>query len=108
MTKSMNYSTNNNDNLNDRLLIIALTIVCLIALIIGFIHLWYDDTHYSNVCYVDTITETETKIVDCCGNIWAVDTIKGAKVGDLVDVYFYNNGTDYTIEDDIITHINAL
>lgn len=108
MTNTMNYTNSNNDNFNDRPIIIALAIVCLITLLFGFIHKWYDNTHYSNVCYIDSITEDEVLMIDSCGDIWAVDAIEGAKVGDLVDVYFYNNGTEYTHTDDIITYVKII
>lgn len=108
MTNTMNYTINDNDNFNDKPLIIALAIVCLVTLLFCFIHTWYDKTHYSNVCYIETITDTEVLMVDSCGDVWAVDAIKGAKEGDLVDVYFYNNGTQYTHTDDIITYVRII
>ena len=107
MTNTINYSTNNND-FNDKPLIIALIIVCAITLFFCCIHTWYDKTHYSNVAFVDSITEKEVLLVDCCGDVWAVDAIPNVKEGDLVNVYFYNNNTTYTHTDDIITHIRKI
>jgi len=93
---------------SDKPFIIAFVMICTIVLILCGINSWYDKTHYTNVCYIDSISDNEVLMIDCCGDIWAVDAIKGAKVGDLVNVYFYNNGTTYTHKDDIITHINIL
>lgn len=95
----------NNDNFNDRPIIFALIIVCIITLTLGMIHTWYDKTHYSNVAFVDSISDEEVILVDSLGDEWAVDSIPNAVEGDLVEVHFYNNGTDYTHTDDVITHV---
>lgn len=111
MTNTINYSTNNNNfnDDNDDPLTIAIIIACvIISLFLGSINTWYDKTHYSNVAFVDTITIEEVLLVDSCGDVWAVDAIPNVKEGDLVNVYFYNNGTTYTHTDDVITYVRKI
>lgn len=90
------------------LFIASIAMTCVVLLLFGSICTWYNKTHYSNVCYVDSVTDTEVLMIDSCGDIWAVDAIEGIKKGDLVDVHFYNNGTAYTHKDDIITYIRII
>lgn len=108
MTKTTNYSMNNSNSNNNRPLIMAFVIALVIASLLNFIPTWYHKTHYSTVAFVDTVTEDEVSLVDPCGDVWAVDAIPNVNEGDLVNVYFYNNSTTYTHNDDIITYVRKI
>lgn len=55
------------------------------------------------VCYIADIDETV--FIDATGNTWAIDAIDEYIEGDMVELIMDNNGTDNTIEDDIIVNI---
>ena len=90
---------------NNKPIIFALIIVCLITLFFCFAHTYYEKTHYSTVAVVDSIKDNEVLMVDPLGDIWAVDHVDNVKVGDLVEIYFHNNNTTYTHYDDIIVNV---
>lgn len=96
------------NNRNDRPIILALIVVCMISLFLILVHKSYEITHYQTVAIVDSITEEETLMIDPCGDVWAVDNVPNAKVGDLVNLTFYTNRTNNTHEDDVITNVSLL
>ena len=55
------------------------------------------------VCYISDIDETV--FIDATGNEWAIDPTNEYIEGDMVELIMDNNGTDNTIEDDIIVNI---
>ena len=55
------------------------------------------------VCYITDIDETV--FIDATGNEWAIDATDKYIEGDMVELIMDNNGTDNTIEDDIIVNI---
>jgi hypothetical protein len=55
------------------------------------------------VCYITDIDETV--FIDATGNTWAIDATDKYIEGDMVELIMDNNGTDNTIEDDIIVNI---
>ena len=55
------------------------------------------------VCYITDIDETV--FIDATGNTWAIDATDEYIEGDMVELIMDNNGTDNTIEDDIIVNI---
>lgn len=63
------------------------------------------DNLYSQyaVCYITDIDETV--FIDATGNEWAIDAIDEYIEGDMVELIMDNNGTNNTIEDDIIVNI---
>ena len=63
------------------------------------------DNLYSQyaVCYITDIDETV--FIDATGNTWSIDATDEYIEGDMVELIMDNNGTDNTIEDDIIVNI---
>ena len=55
------------------------------------------------VCYITDINETV--FIDATGNEWVIDATDEYIEGDMVELIMDNNGTDNTIEDDIIVNI---
>ena len=68
----------------------------------------YQDTHYHTTAKVYQQDSAETLFVDGTGNVWAVNNTEKYKVGEFVELYFDNNRTDYTRNDDIIIKIKKL
>ena len=89
-------------------IIFYLFLISIVTLTFCFIHSYYDKTHYSTIAIVDDINSNEVLMVDPCGDVWAVDHVDNIKVGDLVEVCFYNNNTDTTHHDDIITNVKTV
>ena len=67
----------------------------------------YVDTHYTTVAEVYAVDETGTTFVDGAGYLWGVTDTDFHK-GDFVKLYFDNNTTDYTRNDDIIVKVKIL
>ena len=94
-------------------MIIECSIVALMALITWSTIAIHDikaksvntDNLYSQyaVCYITDIDETV--FIDATGNEWAIDATDKYIEGDIVELIMDNNGTDNTIEDDIIVNI---
>lgn len=63
--------------------------------------------NYSQICEVYMVTDTETIFVDPVGDLWSVYDTEYHK-GETVKVYFNDNFTDYTREDDIIKKVKRV
>ena len=75
----------------------------LLLLIIG----GYSDTRYSTMAEVLNVDNSGTTFVDGAGYVWAV-TNTNYERGQFVKLYFFNNTTDYTREDDVIVNIRPI
>lgn len=67
----------------------------------------YADTHYSVIADVYTVDETGTTFVDGAGYLWGVSDTNYYR-GQTVKLYFDNNCTDYTRNDDIILKVKEV
>ena len=68
----------------------------------------YADTHYSTTAEVFSVDNNEVILIDGAGYLWAVVDRPDLHKGDFVKVYFDNNTTDYTRNDDIILKVKVL
>lgn len=68
----------------------------------------YVDTHYSTVAEVYSVEDDSILLVDGAGYIWEVTDKPELHKGDMVEVKFFNNTTDYTREDDEIVKVTLL
>lgn len=85
-------------------------IICAILLLIIIIMLTvggWSDVHYSTTAKVYGQNEKTTIMVDAAGYLWEVTDRPNLKVDDIVTIKFFNNGTDYTREDDKIIKITV-
>lgn len=79
--------------------------VIALGVIIGLLLLGgYSDTHYSCIAQAYIVDDSGTIFIDGAGYLWEVSDINYHK-GETVKIYFNNNGTDYTREDDIILKV---
>lgn len=85
------------------LLCISAIVVLLGSLIIG----GYSDTHYHTTATVFSVDENGTTFIDGAGYVWGVYDTNYHK-GEFVELYFDNNCTDYTRNDDIIVKVKSL
>lgn len=86
------------------------TIICAILFVIIVVMLMisgWSDTHYSTTATVYAQDGELTTLVDAAGYLWEVTDRPDLTIGDIVTVKFYNNGTDYKREDDIILKISV-
>lgn len=84
-----------------------MVIVMLITVTIVLIFASYEDTHYTQTAEVLSVNSTETLFIDAIGNVWSVYNTDYKK-GEFVKLYFDNNRTTYTQNDDIIVKIKRL
>lgn len=82
---------------------IAFITLLLLLLIVG----GYADTRYSTVAEVLSVNEDGTIFVDGAGYVWSVYDTDYHK-GQFVKLYFHNNTTDYTRNDDRIVKVKIL
>lgn len=85
-------------------------IICAISLLMIIIMLavgGWSDVHYSTTAKVYEQNEKTTIMVDAAGYLWEVIDRPDLKVDDIVTIKFFNNGTDYTREDDKIIKITV-
>lgn len=84
--------------------------VVLIVIVIGILLLGgYSDTHYSVQADVYQIDNNSVLLIDGAGYIWEVtDRPDLYYKGQSVKIYFNNNCTDHTREDDIIERVKVL
>lgn len=68
----------------------------------------YSDTHYKTVAEVYSIEDNSILLVDGAGYVWEVTDKPELHKGDMVEVKFFNNCSDYTREDDEIIKIKLL
>lgn len=83
--------------------------VMTILFIIGaLIFAGYSDTHYDVIGQVYSVEDNEVTLIDGAAYLWGVTDRPDLHEGDTVKIYFDNNCTDYTREDDIITKVKVL
>lgn len=85
-------------------------VAILIVIVIGILLIGgYSDTHYSVQADVYQIDNNSILLIDGAGYIWEVtDRPDLCHKGQSVKIYFNNNCTDYTREDDIIERVKVL
>jgi secreted trypsin-like serine protease len=87
--------------------LISITFIALtFIIIIGFCGRL--ETRYSCVATVLSNENDSVLLVDGAGYIWELVDKSEFKKGDFVKIYFNNNYTDYTREDDIIIKVKSL
>lgn len=84
-----------------------MAIIMLIIVTIVLIFASYEDTHYTQTAEVLSIDSAETLFVDGAGYVWSVYDTDYHK-GQFVKLYFDNNRTDYTRNDDKIIKVKTL
>jgi hypothetical protein len=85
-----------------------ITTVIALGVILGLlVASGYLDTHYDTVAEVLSVDDTETLFVDGAGYVWGVYDTDFRK-GEFVRLYFDNNTTDYTRNDDKIVKVKRL
>ena len=99
----MNYYEGPN-KITSALIAISVIIVTITTLLFGA----YEDTHYHTTAKVYQVDSAETLFIDGTGNVWAERPAEEYKVGEFVELYFDNNRTDYTRNDDIVLKIKRL
>lgn len=67
----------------------------------------YTESHYSTRGTIVEVDGMETTIEDRSGNLWIIEN-DNFKVGDNVEVNFFNNGTDYDRTDDEIIFVKSV
>lgn len=107
-----NYATirrnpnNSSLNLIIRALLSTLAMLGCCVIVLGIAG--YIDTHYSTVAEVYSVEDNSILLVDGAGYIWEVTDKPELHKGDMVEVKFFNNCSDYTREDDEIIKIKLL
>ena len=66
------------------------------------------ETRYNTTAKIYKQVDNDLFLVDGAGYVWCVSDRPDLVLGDMVTVYFDNNCTDYTREDDIILKIKRL
>lgn len=87
----------------DKIICVILFMIIAIMLMVG----GWSDTHYSTTATVYGQNEKTTIMVDAAGYLWEVTDRPDLKVGDIVTIKFFNNGTDYIREDDKIITVTV-
>lgn len=87
---------------------IALNFCILSALLLLLGTVGYIEEHYSTIAEVFSIDNDEVILIDGAGYLWTVVDRPDLHKGDFVRVYFDNNTTDYTRNDDIILKVKLL
>lgn len=94
-----------NDILNNTILGGILTMGILTSIIISALVMFNGSIQYNQYATCTVTDINETVFVDATGNVWSIDATDEYSEGDTVIITFDDNGTDYTIEDDIIIEI---
>ena len=109
MTNYATITRNPISNKVRRVLVTLLTFVVtfsVMAVVLGIAG--YSDTHYKTVAEVYSIEDNSILLVDGAGYIWEVTDKPELHKGDMIEVKFFNNCSDYTREDDEIIKITLL
>ena len=85
----------------DKIICVILFMIIAVMLMVG----GWSDVHYSTTAKVYEQNEKTTIMVDAAGYLWEVTDRPDLKVDDIVTIKFFNNGTDYTREDDKILKV---
>lgn len=80
-------------------------LISLILIVVILILGGWSDTHYSTTAVVYQQVDDNIIMVDAAGYLWEVTNRPDLKLNDVVTISFYNNGTDYTREDDEIIKV---
>lgn len=94
-----------NDILNNTILGGIITMCILTSIIISALVIFNGSVQYNQYATCTVTDINETVFVDATGNVWSIDATDEYNEGDTVIITFDDNGTDYTIEDDIIIEI---
>lgn len=94
-----------NDILNNTILGGILTMGILTSIIISALVMFNGSIQYNQYATCTATDINETVFVDATGNVWFIDATDEYSEGDTVIITFDDNGTDYTIKDDIIIEI---
>lgn len=89
--------------MKDKIVYALALIVIVVALILG----GWSDTHYSTTAKVYMKDNNSTLMVDGAGDVWEVVDRDDLPLDSFVTISFFNNGTDYTREDDKIIKITV-
>ena len=81
--------------------------LALIVIVVTLIFGGWSDTHYSTTAKVYMKEDNSTFMVDGAGDVWEVTDRDDLPLDSFVTISFFNNGTDYTRKDDIITKIKV-
>ena len=99
--------TINTDNKPSTLLSVVIVCITLFMTAIILVLASKMETQYNTTAEVYRVEQTETLFIDGAGYVWSVyDT--DYKRGEFVQLYFDNNRTDYTRNDDKIIKIKRL
>ena len=108
----INYATIRRNPINTtlrRILTSLLTFVITSIIIVAILGVaGYSDTHYSTVAEVYSVEDNSILLVDGAGYLWEITDRPELHKGDMVEVKFFNNTTDYTREDDEIIKVTLL
>ena len=107
-----NYATITRNPINHtlrRVLATLLTFVVVFSVIVTVLGVaGYSDTHYKTVAEVYSVEDNSILLVDGAGYLWEITDRPELHKGDMVEVKFFNNTTDYTREDDEIIKVTLL
>lgn len=79
------------------------------AIIFGTLYICGRSEHnYSTTAFVFEIENNEITLIDGAGYLWTVTNRPDLKLNNFVKIYFNDNQTDYTREDDIIMYVKVL
>lgn len=87
----------------DKIICAILFMIIIVMLMLG----GWSDTHYSTTAKVYMKDGNSTLMVDGAGDVWEVIDRDDLPLNSFVTISFFNNGTDYTRKDDIITNIRV-
>lgn len=80
-------------------------LISLMLIVVTLILGGWSDTHYSTTAVVYKQVDDSIIMVDAAGYLWEVTNRPDLKLNDVVTIKFFNNGTDYTREDDEIIKV---
>lgn len=107
-----NYATITRNPINHtlrRVLTALLTFVVVFSVIVTVLGVaGYSDTHYKTVAEVYSVEDNSILLVDGAGYLWEITDRPELHKGNMVEVKFFNNTTDYTREDDEIIKVTLL
>ena len=79
------------------------------AIMVGTLYICSKSEHnYSTTASVFEIENNEITLIDSAGYLWTVTNRPDLKLNNFVKIYFNDNQTDYTREDDIIMYVKVL
>ena len=85
-------------------------LVAIVGVIVFFVLPAVADTYqhnYTQICDVYLVDDTTTVFIDPVGYLWEINDTDYVK-GETVKLYFHDNFTEYTREDDIIKKVKRV